>query len=50
VFEKILTGELSTLDSLYMDIGLLVLVFLIFYFSYPRTFFNLRPWFMAKEG
>ena len=49
VFEKILTGELSTLDSLYMDIGLLVLVFLIFYFSHPRKFLNPRPWFIEKQ-
>jgi len=50
VFEKIIEGELSTLDSLYMDIGLLMLVCLIFFFSYPRKFFNLHPWFMIKTS
>ena len=50
VFEKIIKGELSTLDSLYIDIGLFVLVCLILYFSYPRKFFNLRPWFMVKKS
>ena len=50
VFEKIITGELSTMDSLYIDIGLLILVCLIFFFSYPHKLLNLRPWFIAKKS
>jgi len=48
IFEKIFLGELSTLDSMYIDIGLLVLALTVF-FSYPGKFFNLRLWFMKAE-
>jgi len=50
IFQKILEGELSTLDSLFIDIGLLVLTGLIIYLSTPRRFFNLRPWFIMNKS
>ncbi len=40
----------ETLDSLLIDMGLFVLAGLIIYFSSPGKFFNLRPWFIIKEG
>ena len=48
IFEKILQGKLSTIDSLVIDIGLLALV-LIILFCYPGRFFDIRPWFLRKN-
>jgi uncharacterized membrane protein YphA (DoxX/SURF4 family) len=38
-------GEMSTVTSLYVDIGLIILALAV-YFSYPGRFLNTRPWFM----
>jgi len=51
--ERLLLGEFSTTEALYMDIGMLALV-LIILLSYPGNFFTIRPWFLrggkiAKE-
>jgi len=50
-FETLFQGKLSTATALYVDIGLLALVVLI-YLSFKGKFFNLRPWFLgrAKTG
>jgi uncharacterized membrane protein YphA (DoxX/SURF4 family) len=48
VLEKLNVGKLSTIHSLYIDIGLLVLVFLI-YFLCPSSLFAMRPWFLKKN-
>ncbi len=43
-FEKVLLGELSTMESLFLDIGMLVLVSIILYC--PGHFLTTRPWFL----
>jgi uncharacterized membrane protein YphA (DoxX/SURF4 family) len=44
VFERLFGGEMSTMTSLYVDIGLLVLALAV-YFCYPGRLLNVRPWF-----
>lgn len=39
-------GEMSTITSLYVDIGLVVLALAV-YFCYPGRLLNVRPWFMG---
>ena len=41
-----LMGEMSTITSLYVDIGLIVLALAV-YFCYPGRLLNTRPWFMG---
>ena len=48
VFEKLFQGRFSTVDSLYVDIGLLVLALAV-YFCYQGNPFNLRPWFLQPK-
>ena len=48
IFEKILLGKLSTIDSLVFDIGLLALV-LIILFCHAGKFFDTHPWFFRKR-
>ena len=38
-------GEMSTITSLYVDIGLIVLALAV-YFCYPGRLLNTRPWFL----
>jgi len=40
-----LMGEMSTITSLYVDIGLIVLALAV-YFCYPGRVLNTRPWFL----
>ena len=47
-FGKYETSALSTIEALYLDIGLLVLVSLILLF-YPGNMFTIRPWFLRKR-
>ena len=49
IFEKLFLGELSTIDSLYIDIGLFILALIIF-FSYSGNFLNMRPWFIKRKS
>jgi uncharacterized membrane protein YphA (DoxX/SURF4 family) len=44
VFDIIFGGELATITSLYIDIGMVV-VALAVYFLYPGRLLNVRPWF-----
>ena len=48
-FERMFLGELSTIESLYLDIGLLALIAVIWLF-YPRNPLAIRPWFIEKPG
>ena len=48
VFDKVFLGKLSTMDSLYLDIGMLALV-LIILFYYPSDILTIRPWFLRKR-
>jgi uncharacterized membrane protein YphA (DoxX/SURF4 family) len=45
VFDQIFGGSLSTINSLYIDIGLIVLAIAV-YFCYPGRLSNVRPWFL----
>jgi uncharacterized membrane protein YphA (DoxX/SURF4 family) len=45
VMERIFGGNMSTITSLYVDIGLAVLALAV-YFCYPGRLLNARPWFM----
>jgi uncharacterized membrane protein YphA (DoxX/SURF4 family) len=45
VFERIFGGNMSTITSLYVDIGMMV-VALAVYFCYPGRLLNVRPWFL----
>jgi uncharacterized membrane protein YphA (DoxX/SURF4 family) len=49
VLEQFIQGRLPTIGSLYIDIGMLVLVLLI-YFGYQGNFFNWRPWYLKKKN
>jgi len=51
VLEIIFQGSLSTTGALYLDIGMLVLAFIVV-FCYPRHLLTTRLWFlrMGKEG
>ncbi len=46
-FDKLFEGKLSTIGSLYVDIGLLILAVVV-YFGYQGRFFALRPWFLRR--
>jgi uncharacterized membrane protein YphA (DoxX/SURF4 family) len=46
-FEELL-GTLSAENALCMDLGMLVLVSIIFLY-YPGNFFSIRPWFLQKK-
>ncbi len=46
VLERLFTGELSTMGSLYVDIALVILALAV-YFCYPGRLLNTRPWFMG---
>ena len=45
VLGQIFGGELATISSLYIDIGM-VIVALVVYFCYPGKLLNVRPWFL----
>ena len=47
VFERVFQGKLSTIGSLYVDIGLLILA-LVIYFCYQGNLFDIRPWFLRR--
>ena len=47
IIERLLGNELSTTQSLYIDIGLLVLA-LGACFCYPGRLLNMRPWFWKR--
>ena len=47
VLEQVFQGKLAMIGSLYIDIGLFILV-LIIYFGYQGNFFNVRPWFLTR--
>jgi len=47
VLQQVFVGKLSTIGSLYIDIGLLILA-LIIYFGYQGNLLNLRPWFLRR--
>ncbi len=49
IVEKLFQGKLSTLDSLYIDMGLFFLAGLIIYFHRSEKFFNLKPWFIKAR-
>ena len=44
ILERVM-GEMSTITSLYVDIGLVVLALAV-YFCYPGRLLNTRPWFL----
>ena len=48
IFEKVFLGELSTMESLYLDIVMLALVLLIVSY-YPGRFLTVRPWFFGSS-
>jgi uncharacterized membrane protein YphA (DoxX/SURF4 family) len=45
VLDQVFGGKLSTIGSLYVDIGLIILALAV-YFSYPGRLSNVRPWFL----
>jgi len=45
VLDRIFGGEMATITSLYVDIGMVV-VALAVYFLYPGRLLNVRPWFL----
>jgi hypothetical protein len=47
-FERLFTGSLSSINALYVDIGLLALA-LVIYFSYAGKLLNVRPWFLNRS-
>ena len=48
ILEKMVMGTFSSVEALYVDIGMLALV-LIILLSYPERFLNIYPWFLEKE-
>ena len=46
VLDRLFQGRLSTISSLYIDIGLIILALAI-YFAYPGRLLNVRPWFLG---
>ncbi len=48
IFSRLLQNQLSTQQSLYLDITMLALV-LVTLFCYQRRFTDIYPWFMSKE-
>jgi len=49
ILDRILEGRLSTMNSLYIDIGMLVLALLIYFLS-SGGFREWRPWFLRQSG
>jgi uncharacterized membrane protein YphA (DoxX/SURF4 family) len=47
VLDRLFQGGLSTISSLYIDIGLVILALAI-YFAYPGKLLNVRPWLMRR--
>jgi len=47
VLDKLFQGKLSTVGSLYLDIGLFALALTV-YFAYPGRLLNTRPWFLGR--
>ena len=47
ILDRVFLGQLSTTNSLYIDIGLIILA-LIIYFCYQGNFFDVRPWFLRR--
>lgn len=47
-YGKVILAEISVLEALYLDAGMLVLV-LIILFYYPGNFFAIRPWFLRRR-
>jgi len=45
ILDKLFMEELSTVGSLYVDIGMIILALAV-YFSYPGRLLNVRPWFL----
>jgi uncharacterized membrane protein YphA (DoxX/SURF4 family) len=45
ILDQVFGGEMSTITSLYVDIGMIVLALAI-YFCYPGRLLNVRPWFL----
>jgi uncharacterized membrane protein YphA (DoxX/SURF4 family) len=45
ILDQLFGGELSTMTSLYVDIGLIILALAV-YFCYPGRLLNVRPWFL----
>ena len=48
IVERLLGNQLSTTQSLYIDIGLLVLALAVF-FCYPGKLLNIRPWLWKRD-
>ncbi len=48
VFSRLFQNQLSTQQSLYLDIAMLTLALLTL-FCYKRSFTNIYPWFMKKK-
>jgi uncharacterized membrane protein YphA (DoxX/SURF4 family) len=46
VLDQVFGGQMSTVASLYVDIGLIILALAV-YFGYPGRLLNLRPWFLG---
>jgi uncharacterized membrane protein YphA (DoxX/SURF4 family) len=47
VLDIVFRGEMSTMSSLYVDIGLIVLALAV-YLVYPGKLLDVRPWFMGR--
>jgi len=47
ILDRFLQGKFSTINALYMDIGMLALV-LIILLCYPGKFFAIHPWFLRR--
>ncbi len=48
IFDRLFQSKLSTQQSLYLDIAMLVLI-LITLLCYQRSFTSIRPWFLKKN-
>jgi uncharacterized membrane protein YphA (DoxX/SURF4 family) len=47
VLDRLFQGRLSTTNSLYIDIGLIILALAV-YFAYPGKLLNVYPWFLKR--
>lgn len=47
-YGKVILAEISVLEALYLDVGMLVLVSIILLY-YPGNFFAIRPWFLRRR-
>ena len=47
ILDRLIEGNLSTMQSLYLDIGMLALVVIIL-LSHPGSFLTIRPWFFEE--